>query len=67
RDVGFPTLFRTGPSLEVAQAVVDRLLPAGEIAISPGAVAASFTQCQGNLRETLFALYDQYEKASAGS
>jgi hypothetical protein len=61
RNVGFPTLFHTRPSLEVAQAVVRRLLAAGESNISPEAVAESFAQCQGNLRETLFVLYDRYE------
>jgi hypothetical protein len=65
RDVGFPTLARTDPSLDVAQAVVAQLLPAGEITISPAAVAQSFAQCRGNLREMLFALYDQYEEIHA--
>jgi hypothetical protein len=65
RDVGFPTLFRTSPSLDVAQAVVAQLLPAGEITVSREQVAKSFAQCQGNLRETLFALYDRYEEVKA--
>jgi hypothetical protein len=65
RDVGFPTLLRTGPSLDLAQAVVAQLMPAGEIRISPASVAKRFAQYQGNLRETLFALYDLYEEVNA--
>ena len=61
RDVGFPSLLRTRPSLEVAQAVVEMLMSAGESSLSPEAVAKTFADCQGNLRETLFVLYDRYE------
>jgi hypothetical protein len=65
RDVGFPMLFRTSPSLDVAQAVVAQLLSAGEFNVNAEEVARSFAQCQGNLRETLFALYDRYEEVNA--
>jgi hypothetical protein len=66
RDVGLPTLFRTVGSLEVAQAVVERLLPAGDAAISRQMVAEHFAAAGGNVRETLFSLYDEYARHHTG-
>jgi energy-coupling factor transporter ATP-binding protein EcfA2 len=61
RDVGFRTLYRTAANLDVAQAVVAALLPADDTSISRQTVADAFAASQGDLRETLFALYDRYE------
>ncbi len=66
RDVGFVTLFRTTASLPVVQAVVDHLLPGDGTLITSATVADSFSASGGNVRETLFALYDQYERQHAG-
>jgi energy-coupling factor transporter ATP-binding protein EcfA2 len=64
RSLGLPPLWRTEPSLELAQQVVARLT-AGDATITPDDVAHAFQQTHGNLRETLFALYDTYRGRSA--
>jgi hypothetical protein len=61
RDVGLPALFRTEPSLEMAQAVVGHLLSGRADPFGAEAVADHFAECRGNLREMLFALYDRHE------
>jgi len=61
RDVGLPTLFCTESSLETAQAIVRRIMSGYSTGIAGEAVAACFAACKGDLRETLFALYDLYE------
>lgn len=60
QSVGLPVLLTTEPSLALAQQIVERLLPDGETCITPDDVAAAFARCGGNLRETLFALFDVY-------
>jgi hypothetical protein len=65
-DVGLPTLFQTQPTLELAQSLVRRLLPPGDRALSDADIAAAFARHPGNLRETLFALYDLYQARGAG-
>jgi hypothetical protein len=60
-DVGLPTLFEMQPSLDVAGQVVRRLLPEGDDTVSPGDVERAYQSTQGNLRETLFALFDVYQ------
>lgn len=62
QDVGFADFFRTTTDLELAQAVVDCLLGADRTPIAPEEIAERFAQCDGNLREVLFALYDLYEQ-----
>ncbi len=61
RDVGFPTIFCTRASVEVAQAVVARLVPSGDETISRQTVTERFLAADGDVREMLFALYDEYE------
>jgi hypothetical protein len=63
RDVGFPTLYRTPVSVELTQRVVARLLPDGDTMIDYEAIARCFAASGGNVRETLFGLYDQFEQA----
>lgn len=63
-DVGLPTLFETRPTLELAQAVVGRLLPEGDATISPADVEQAFERAGGNLREMLFGLFDVYQARS---
>jgi hypothetical protein len=60
RDVGLPTLYSTQPSLELARAVVARLAPEGDAAVTDDDVAAAFSESKGNVREMLFALFDVY-------
>lgn len=67
RDVGFPTLYRTSASVELTERIVARLVPSGDPAIDQhvidhGAIAASFSAARGDVRETLFALYDHFER-----
>lgn len=60
-DAGLPTLFQTQPTLEVAQQVVRQLLEPNETSVSSADVAAAWQAAQGNLRETLFKLFDVYQ------
>jgi hypothetical protein len=63
--VGLPTLFTTRTSVELARSIVLRLSKEGQFAVPPDAVAAYYHASGGNLRETLFALYDDYERRGA--
>jgi hypothetical protein len=63
RDVGFPTLFSTAPSLAATQVVVRRLVGDDAVCVAPQIVSECFAACAGNIRETLFALYDRWESA----
>lgn len=68
RDVGFPTLTLTSSNLEMAQGVVRRLLSGQDrhARVSPQVVADCFAACGGDVRETLFALYDRWETPRGG-
>jgi hypothetical protein len=44
------------------QYLVDQVLPSSDGVISPDDVAAAFWAHSGNVRETLFALYDLFEQ-----
>ena len=59
QPMGLPLLATTEPSVELARRVVAQLL-AGDKTLSDEDVAKAFAQQQGNVRETLFALYDLY-------
>lgn len=65
RDAGLPTLYRVEPSAAVTQAVVRRLLGDTTGNITAARVAAEFDAADGNIRETLFRLYDLYENSPA--
>jgi len=62
RDLGLTTLYQTEPSLATTQAVVDHLLASSAVTLSESDIARCFDQQQGNLRETLFMLYDLYRQ-----
>ena len=66
KDVGLPTLFCTEPSLELTRTVVARLLAPEDETITADDVAQAFSAASGNLRETLFALYDVYQQRRPG-
>lgn len=59
--VGLPDLFLVTPRLETAQRIVEHLLHAGSAPIGRDDVARSFERHGGDLRETLFDLYNLYE------
>ena len=64
QTVGLPVVASTSTSPELAQHIVDRLLPAdspGDSPIRHADVAERFALHGGNLREMLFDLYDLYE------
>ena len=61
-SVGFPDLMRVCSSLQVAQRVVAQLLRSAPCRITQTDVAEAFDRCRGNVRETLFDLYDLYER-----
>jgi hypothetical protein len=62
RDVGFPTVWSTASDAQAAQAIVARLLADGDVTFSRQLVADSLAAAGGNMREMLFALYDEYER-----
>jgi hypothetical protein len=57
-----PLLFHTVANLATVQYLVDYILPPHGGVIFPDDVAAAFTAHAGNVRETLFALYDLFEQ-----
>ncbi len=61
-DVGLPLLARLAPSLATLQTIVDALLGERRGAISADVVSRHFAANGGDLRESLFALYDCYEQ-----
>ena len=62
RDVGLPTIVETAVKLETAQAIAAQLLTGREGLVTPADVAERFAKHGGNLRETLFELYDLVER-----
>lgn len=65
-SVGFPDLFRTATSPELAQQIVEQLLPEGSSLLTLDEVNRRFILHEGNLREVLFDLYDLYEQRRPG-
>jgi GTPase SAR1 family protein len=61
-----PVLFETAPTLETTQAIVASLLRPGASTITPDDVAAAYSRANGNIRETLFDLYDRYDRLPIG-
>jgi energy-coupling factor transporter ATP-binding protein EcfA2 len=66
KDVGLPTVYETKPSEEVTQAVVEKLSEAESIAIARDDTSAAFRAAGGNVRETLFKLFDVYHLRQTG-
>jgi ABC-type dipeptide/oligopeptide/nickel transport system ATPase component len=61
RDLGLPTIYRTETSQKTAQAVVSQLLGDDASLITTSDVAAAYGATGGNIRETLFRLYDVHQ------
>lgn len=61
-DVGLPMLLRTAPTVELAQQVASHLLASDQGKITRDDIAAAFAATEGNIRETLFKLYDMHQE-----
>jgi hypothetical protein len=61
-DAGLPTLQSLAPDRDTVVAVVRHLMGADEKAFDLGQIEACFQGCGGNVRETLFALFDRHEQ-----
>jgi len=61
-SVGFPELYRTTATLGQAQRIVAVLLGSRQPPFTSEELAACFARRRGDLRETLFELYDLYEQ-----
>jgi hypothetical protein len=59
--VGFPDLYRTSATLALAQRIVEHLQQGHAPLVTPADVAEQYSRYSGNVRETLFALYDLYQ------
>jgi hypothetical protein len=62
QDVGLPTLWETHPNEQLAQRIVATLLGHHDRHLTPDDVSRCYHAHGGNLRETLFGLYDLYEQ-----
>ncbi len=65
--VSLPLLFRTRPTVELAQQIVENLLAnydPNQVRLTSNDVMTAFASHAGNIRETLLALYDQIEESS---
>ncbi len=61
QPLGLPPLVRTKPTEQLAERIVAQLLPREDKTIKPADIRAAFRQHEGNLRETLFTLFDIYQ------
>jgi hypothetical protein len=64
-DVRLPAIYQTASSEQLVQAVAAQLLGDGQAIISSGEIAAAYEATDGNMRETLFRLYDIYQERGA--
>ncbi len=62
RGLGLPLVMQTHSSPALALQIAERLLGNSSAAIHPGEIYRCYQQCNGNIREMLFALYDLYEQ-----
>jgi energy-coupling factor transporter ATP-binding protein EcfA2 len=60
--VGFPELYRTASTIGLAEQIVGQLFDGREAPFTSEELAACFSRHSGDLRETLFDLYDLYEQ-----
>lgn len=57
-DVGLPAVYQTKATEEVAAVVVEKLAAAQGISVSRNEIANAYRAAAGNIRETLFNLFD---------
>ena len=60
--VGFPELYRTVSTIALAEQIVNELLTGRQSPFTSEELAACYSRHHGDLRETLFELYDLYEQ-----
>jgi energy-coupling factor transporter ATP-binding protein EcfA2 len=60
-DIGLPALYETKPTEDLAHLVVARLTAKNGEPITPDDVRAAYAAARGDIRETLFKLYDVYQ------
>lgn len=61
QSVGLPTIYQTAADVDLAQRVVDALLTGEADKLPAEQIAVAYEQAGGNLRESLFLLYDVWE------
>jgi hypothetical protein len=61
-SVGLPPLWQTATTPELAQRIVDQLTAGQTPPLAPSELAECLARHHGDLRETLFHLYDRYEE-----
>lgn len=61
-NAGLPMVYQTMPNEAVAQAVVDRLTDAARLPIPEAEISAAYHSTGGDIRETLFKLFDVHEQ-----
>ena len=61
---GLPTLFQTSGDLTTVQTIAEQLTAGHSKLIQPADIERCFAQRGGNVRETLFALYDLHDRRS---
>jgi len=59
--MGFATIFTTTSSCETTRQLVEDLMETSNLRLGNEQVSEVFEECQGNVRETFFKLYDLYE------
>lgn len=64
-NAGFATLYQTKPSEAVALAVVKELTAKKGSPVSPEQISAAYHAAGGNLRETLFKLFDAHRQVQS--
>jgi hypothetical protein len=60
--VGFPELYRTAATVALAEQIVGELLAGRESPFTSDELTACYSRHHGDLRETLFDLYDLYQQ-----
>ena len=63
--VGLPELYRTAATPDLAERIVGQLMKGQALPFTTAELAEHFARHNGNLRETLFDLYDLYEQRRA--
>jgi hypothetical protein len=62
-SVGLPPLWQTSVTPELAQRIVDGLTPSELPLLTPSDLSECLARHHGDMRETLFSLYDCYEES----
>ena len=65
-DVGLPLVYQTKSSQELATAVVRQLIGENGASITADDVRSAYAAAGGDIRETLFKLYDVYQQPNGG-